>query len=85
MQVSEFERRVLEVEEVVIRVRLNSNVEIEDYDYQRRAADGTSVTEWLDQRVIPKVDGAEVSIIDGNFTRPHGRTRMRTLRDSYER
>jgi predicted kinase len=85
MKISEFENTVFELEDIVIRIRASVNVEVHEYDYQRQAGAETSVTEWLDQRVHPKLNDLEVSVIDGTFGRPHGRTRLRTLRDSYAR
>lgn len=85
MKLGEFEKRVLEVEEVVIIVRANTNTDIGDFDYIRQAGGGTSVSDWLEKRIIPLLNGHEVSIIDGGYARPHGRTLMKTLRASYER
>lgn len=85
MNVGEFEKRVLEVEEVVIRVRANTSTDIGDFDYQRQAGGGTSVSDWLEKRINPLLNGHEASIIDGGYARPHGRTLMKTLRSSYER
>ena len=44
-----------------------------------------SVTNWTNGRLRPRLRDLEVSIIDGNFGHPHGRTKMRTLRASCER
>ena len=85
MKVDEFEKRVLEVEEVIIRVRCGTNTEIGNFEYQRQAGGGTSVSDWLETRIKPLLDDHEVSVIDGGYARPQGRTLMRTLRDSYER
>lgn len=85
MNVMEFERRVFEVEEVVIRVRAPADTEVGDFEYQRQAGGGTSVTDWLTTRIHPLLGDYGVSIIDGGYTRPHGRTLMRTLRAGYER
>lgn len=85
MRVTEFEAAVLEIEEIVIRIRAPTSVEVGDYEYERQAAAGTSVTEWLRTRVVPKLDGYQVSVVDGYSNEPHGRTRLRTLRASYDR
>ena len=85
MKVIEFEKAIFEVEEVVVRVRAAQGVEVGDYDYERKAAHTTSVADWLAGRVVPCLNGLQVSVIDGTFTSPHGRTKMGTLRSSYER
>ena len=84
MNVAEFEQKIFEVEEVRLVVRAPAGTQIGDYDFQRCAASGTSVTEWLKQRVWPRVNGLEVVVVDGSGAYPHGRTRMSTLRDTYE-
>lgn len=84
--IKEFEDKVLEVEEVVIIVRAPSGARIEAYDYARKASSSTSLTDWLQTRVHPKLgdEGYEVVVIDGSYnTKPHGRTRMDTIRDGY--
>ena len=85
MRVDEFEWAVEEIEEIVIRVRAQPDEEVGDYNYQRRASAETSVAEWLSTRIVPNLDGRRVSVIDGHFRQPHGRTKLRTLRGSYDR
>ena len=85
MQVREFEEAVFRVEEVLIRVRAPVNIDVDDYDFERQASRQMSVTNWTNGRLRPRLRDLEVSIIDGNFGHPHGRTKMRTLRASYER
>lgn len=85
MTVFEFEQRVLELEEIEIRIRAPRYTVVEDYEYQRQAAGTMSVTNWLDTRIRPAIGDIEVSIVDGNLREPHGRTLLNTLRRSYER
>ena len=85
MRIPEFEAAVLEVEEIVVRVRAPVGTEVDDYVYERQAAAETSVTEWLHTRVTSKLHGNQVCVIDGNSAQPHGRTRLRSLRASYDR
>jgi hypothetical protein len=82
----EFEAKVLEKEDVVVRLRCPPNQEVNDYDYVRKVPDKSSLTEWLEQRVNPRIGEAQCDIIDGHsFQRPHGRTSMGKLRSTYER
>ena len=83
MRVDEFEKAVFDLEEIQIRIRAPAGEQIGDYNFQRQDAQTTSVTEWLRNRIIPLLNGHEVSVIDGNFKKPHGTTHLRTLRDSY--
>ena len=85
MRVSEFEQAVFELEDIVIRIRARVGEEVDDYDYARQASGATSVTNWLYTRICPRMRGHEVSIVDGNGQTPHGRTKVETLRASYER
>lgn len=85
MTVEEFEKAVLDIEEIVIKVRAGSKETVKDFRFERKASSGTSVSDWLATRIIPHIGDFEVSIIDGNYVRPHGRTTMKTLRASYER
>ena len=83
MTVLEFEEAVWRIEEVLIRIRAPVHEEVDEYDNERRASRNMSVTRWMAWRLHPRLRGFEVSIIDGNFTHPHGRTKMGTLRASY--
>lgn len=85
ISVAEFEARVLAQEEIVIRIRANSSTKVSDYTYERKAAGSQSITDWLDGRIRPLINGHEVVVIDGYYTTPHGRTKLETLRSSYEK
>lgn len=85
MTVEEFESAVLRLEEIVIRIRAPIQTEVEPYDYIRKAGGTSSVTEWLHTRILPKVEGYSVSVLDGYVREAHGRTRLSTLRGTYER
>ena len=80
----EFEAKVFETEDVVIKLRCPHNQRVDDYDFLRRAAGNTSVTDWLESRIISRIGDVGCDIIEGNtYQRPHGRTNMDTLRQSY--
>ena len=85
ISVSEFENKVLEKEEILIRVRASSSEKVEDYSYNRKAAGNQSITDWLEGRIKPHLGTFEVTVIDGDYTSPHGRTKLERLRRSYER
>ena len=85
MTVFEFEQRVLELEEIEIRIRASRETDVGDYSYQRQAAGTMSVSNWLETRIRPAIDNNEISIVDGSLREPHGRTLLSTLRASYRR
>lgn len=84
MNVWEYEKSVYEREEVRIVIRAPWKTQVGDYMYERAASGGTSVSSWLDARIHPVLGGLEVVVLDGTGSVPHGRTKMSTLRDSYE-
>ena len=87
VSVREFERKVRELEEVTIVIRAPSSAMVDDYDYEKKAAGTTSLTDWIDTRIKPRLGGLEFAVVNSEYVAdtPHGRTKMSTLRDSYER
>ena len=85
MNAWELEHRIYEMEEVRIVIRTPSSNPLQGYTYQRAAPGTMSVSEWLRNRVYGLTGNLEVVVVDGNGAVPHGRTRMSTLRASYER
>jgi hypothetical protein len=85
ISVSDLESKILEKEDIVVRVRAPADTKVNDYDYKRKAAGTQSVKEWLEGRVIPLINGHEVVVVGGDYTAPHGRTKLDTLRETYEK
>ena len=85
ISVAEFEAKVLEKEEIVIKVRAPSGEKVLDYNYDRKAAGNQSITDWLERRIKPLLEGKEVVIIDGDYTTPNGRKKLDRLRSGYEK
>jgi hypothetical protein len=85
ISVAEFEAKVLEQEEIVIKVRASAGTQVKDYNYSRKAAGTQSTTDWLEGRVKPCLGVNEVVVIAGDYSTPHGRTKLDTLRAGYER
>lgn len=79
------EEKILEIEEIVICIRAPSTDLVDDYVFERKAAGTSSVTDWLDGRVRPLLSGKEVVVINGDYSSPHGRTKLNTLRSGYEK
>jgi hypothetical protein len=85
MTALEIEQAVFNLEEIRIVIRASAGTPMDDFKYVRAAAGTSSISEWLQQRILPLTNDNEVVVIDGNGTIPHGRTKMSTLRGSYER
>ncbi len=82
--VAEFEDQVWSLEGVRIIVRAPQSEMVDDYAYTRKISSSTSVTDWGNGRVKPLLGGRDFYVVDGTGTRPHGRTNMGTVRDSYD-
>jgi hypothetical protein len=80
---AEIEQAVFDLEEVRIVIRAPKREALNDFDYDRKAAGNTSITDWLDQRIRPLVGDHQVVVVDGTGALPHGRTKMDKLRASY--
>jgi hypothetical protein len=83
MRPSDIEQAVFELEEVRIVIRASVNEDLGDYQYDRKAAGNSSITDWLEQRIRPLLNGHSVVVVDGSGALPHGRTKMEKLRASY--
>lgn len=83
MNVGDFEERVWELEAIRIVIRASAATQIGDYGRQNAAPETQSVTEWIRTRITPNAGGHDVIVLGGNGEEPHGRTLIRTLRESY--
>ena len=83
VSVREWEEKFLEVEGIEATIRASEGDRVGDYDFQRAAAGSMSYADLLQNRIKPTLDGKEVSIKDGNFRTPHGRTKLCNVRNSY--
>ena len=84
-----FVEKVEEKEGIKVRAWADPETLVDEYAYERCAAENTSISDFLDTRIRPKLkleDGKEIpfEIIDGNYTKPHGRTSMKKLRSTYD-
>ncbi|MGL5513422.1 MAG: hypothetical protein ACRDBM_09370 [Sporomusa sp.] len=80
---SELERQIFEKEEIKVVIRCPRNEELDSYDYQRKAASNTSITEWIETRLKPIIGDWEIEVIKGDGSTPHGRTNIENVRNSY--
>lgn len=80
---TELERQIFELEEIRVVIRSNKSTLYGKYNYTRKAASNTSITDWYLTRLKPIIGEYEATIIDGNGNTPHGRTNIETVRNSY--
>lgn len=83
MNVSEFEEKVWDVDRIRIVVRAPENTIIGDYMWTNASSESSRVTQWLEGRITPNVDGHQVVVLQGDGEEPHGRVILRTLRQTY--
>lgn len=86
MRVRDLEDEVFAKDEIRIVVRSPRSSDVGDYAYERKAADNTTLTDWLEQRIHPLLgENVRVEVIDGYGAIPHGNTRLSVVRSSYWR
>jgi len=87
ISVREFERKVRALEEISIVIHAPASTLVPDYDYSRQSAATASLTQWQNSRIRPLLGALEYSLINSNYApeTPNGRTKMETIRASYER
>ncbi len=66
MKVGDFEQRVWDLERIRIVVRADRYDEVEDYDYKNAANENWRTSEFLKNRVVGRVGGREVTVIQGD-------------------
>jgi predicted kinase len=87
ISVREFERKVMDLEEITFIINEPAATKVPDYTYTRKAAGNTSINEWLEQRIKTTLKGnnLEFTILNGEHVQPNKRTNLCTLRDSYSK
>ncbi|WP_418599179.1 hypothetical protein [Phascolarctobacterium faecium] len=81
---SELERQIFEKEEIKVVIRAPRSQMFNSYDFQRKSASNTSISEWLETRIKPLLEDSEIEIIKGDGSSPHGRTNIENVRSSYK-
>lgn len=83
--VGEFEEKVKLIEDIVLIIRAPKDTKISNYGYKNRAADNTSLSDYISTRLKPLLKDYQFSIYDGNFAEnPHGKTSLARIRKTYE-
>jgi hypothetical protein len=83
--VESFEKQVEDIEGITIVIRAPSGTQVESYDYDRKAADSSSIGDWLKNRITPKIGELEVKILEGDLESPRRNSKkLETVRQSYK-
>ena len=80
---TDLERQIFENEEIKVVIRCSKETLFDEYNYDRKAAVNTSITDWYNTRLKPIIGNYDADIIDGYGTNPHGRTGIEKVRNSY--
>lgn len=84
IDVSALEALVFEKEDIRIVVRAPIRTTVKDFTFERRAADSTSVEDWLNSRIRPLIGDYEVVVVPGNAFNVHPRSTLSLIRNSYK-
>jgi|GEM_PF-2851738 len=81
----EFEEKVNKIEDIKLTLRTSRNDLVDDYTYERAASENASLTDFINNRIKPKIGDIQYEVIHGKtYESTHGRTSMGRLRKSYE-
>ena len=65
-------------------MRCPGDTQVGDYTHKNAAQADWRITEYLEKRLAPLLDGMEVVVLMGDGEQPHGRTLLSSIRDSYK-
>ncbi len=85
MNVTEFEKRVWEVDGLRVVVRAPHKAIVQDFTWVNGADRGMRLTEYLNTRIYPRINPYEANVVTGDGSLPHGGTLVGKVRQSYER
>ncbi len=81
---TDLERQIFELEEIRVVIRAPRETKFDSYNYERKAAANSSISDWYNTRLKPILGSDfDAEIISGYGTSPHGRTKIENVRNSY--
>ena len=83
MIVEELEDKVWSMDGIRIVVRASSRTQVQDYNHRNAAQATWRITQFLDKRIAPLLDGQEIVVLMGDGEQPHGKTLLKSIRESY--
>lgn len=83
MKVSEFEKKIWEVDQIRVVIRASKDTMVGDFTQINALDEGKTLSEYEDTRIIPRANGLEYEFVDGKGQIPRKSTKLKTLRASY--
>lgn len=80
----QFEEAVWNIEGVRIVLRAPDTATVRKYKYLRADQEGHRITEWLNNRVVPRVGDISSVVIDGHGKIAHGASTLANVRKTYK-
>ena len=65
-------------------VRAPWDDQVQKYDYQKAAQANWRVTQFIENRILPRIGHRRAVVISGYGEQPHGGIHLRNVRDSYQ-
>ncbi|MCY4304370.1 MAG: hypothetical protein OXC62_06270 [Aestuariivita sp.] len=82
--IAEFESKVFEIEDIKLIMRGKISELVDDYPYERRASNNMSLNAYIETRIKPLIGDFTSEIIDGTLRKAHGKSKLQTIRESYD-
>lgn len=83
MLVRDFEQTVFNCEGIRIVIQASRNQEVDTFGYVR-ASKSITIRQWLNRRIVPRIRGFKVSVLDGEGRAVPLQTKLDTLRGRYQ-
>jgi len=83
MNVKELEDKVWTKDRIRIIIRAKSKDKVGSYSHKKAAQVNWRITQFLQKRINPLVKGKEIVVIGSNGKVAHGRTLLKSYRESY--
>ncbi len=85
MKVQVLEDKVWAQDGIRIILRAATDTKIGNYKHMNAAQATWRITEFIEKRLVPILNGIEVAVIMGDGEQPHGRTLLSSIRESYKK
>lgn len=85
MTVEKLEKKVWAQDGIRIVIRAASDDKVKSYTQKNAAQASWRITQFLEKRITPLLEGQEVIVLQGNGKEPHGGTLLRVIRATYRK
>lgn len=85
MNVKDFEKQVLELENFRVVVRAPENAQVEEYRFKYKAADNMRISTFRSRRLVPRIGDHEVAVIHGDGRSAQDNMKLGNLRETWRR